>query len=319
MTKPKCLNFSIALALGAFLIASSFSAQAQIAVGEKFLGNVINHEIPASFPVYWNQVTPENAGKWGSVEATRNVMDWNMLDDIYNYANSAGYPVRYHTLVWGSQEPDWMSGLAAADQLAEVTEWIHAAGQRYPGTSFVDVVNEPLHAPPSYKEAIGGDGATGWDWVIWSFEQARQAFPNAKLHINDYGIINDITAARDYADLALLLKDRGLIDGIGIQCHYFNIERTRTTEMQNVLDTLAATGLPVYVTELDMTGADNRQLSLYQERFPILWEHPAVKGVTLWGYIEGQTWSSNAHLVRTDGTERPAMQWLKDYVPASGL
>lgn len=315
----KCLNLLTPLALAVYLFTTAFVAQAQIATGQKFLGNVIGNEIPASFPVYWNQVTPENAGKWESVEATRDVMNWNALDEIYAYANGNGYPVKYHTLVWGNQEPAWVSSLPAAEQLAEVTEWIQAAGQRYPGTAFVDVVNEPLHTPPNYKAAIGGDGATGWDWVIWAFEQARQAFPNAQLLINDYGIINDITAARDLADIANLLKTRGLIDGIGIQCHYFNIERTRTSEMQNVLDTLAATGLPIYVSELDMTGADKRQLSLYQDRFPILWEHPAVKGVTLWGYIEGQTWSTNAHLIRSDGTERPAMQWLKNYVPASGL
>lgn len=247
-------------------------------------------------------------------------MDWTTLDEIYNYAGNNIYPVRYHTLVWGSQEPDWVSTLSASEQLAEVTEWIAAAGTRYDGkTDFVDVVNESLHAPPSYKDAIGGDGATGWDWVIWSFEQARQAFPNAQLHLNDYGIINDITAAERYVQLANLLKDRGLIDGIGIQCHYFNIERTTKSEMKSVLDKLATTGLPIYVTELDMTGADKAQLKKYQDRFPVLWEHPSVAGVTLWGYIEGQTWSRNAHLIRSDGSERPAMQWLKDYVAQSGL
>lgn len=319
MVKRQHLRLIVSLVVGATLTAAASIGHTQIATGGKFLGNIINNEIPATFPTYWNQVTPENAGKWGSVEYTRDSMDWYMLDEIYHYADSNSYPVRYHTLVWGSQEPAWVADLSASEQLAEVTEWIQLAGERYPSTAFVDVVNEPLHAPPSYKDAIGGDGATGWDWVIWSFEQARQQFPNAKLHINDYGIINDITAARELADIATLLKDRGLIDGIGIQCHYFNIERTTTSEMNSVLDTLAATGLPVYVTELDMTGADSKQLKNYQDRFPVLWEHPAVAGVTLWGYIEGQTWSRNAHLIRTDNSERPAMQWLKDYVPASGL
>lgn len=308
-----------ALIISGSLMATSMSAYAQIATGNKFLGNVANSYIPSSFTTYWNQITPENAGKWGYVETTRDSMDWNMLDNIYTFASNNRFPVRYHTLVWGSQEPAWVADLSPSEQLAEVTEWIQAAGARYPDSAFVDVVNEPLHAPPSYKEAIGGDGASGWDWVIWSFEQARQAFPNAKLHINDYGIINDITAARKLAEIVEILKARGLIDGIGLQCHYFNIERTQTSEMQNVLDTLAATGLPIYITELDMTGADKRQLSLYQERFPVLWEHPAVAGITLWGYIEGETWSTNAHLVNSDGTERPALEWLKSYVPSSGL
>jgi endo-1,4-beta-xylanase len=319
MITRKHLRLITSLVVGASLATAMSSGHAQIATGTKFLGNIIANEIPTSFPTYWNQVTAENAGKWGSVEATQDVMDWYTLDEIYNYADSNSYPVRYHTLVWGSQEPAWVANLSPADQLAEVTEWIQEAGARYPSTAFVDVVNEPLHQPPSYKDAIGGEGATGWDWVIWSFEQARQAFPNAKLHINDYGIINDITAARELANIATILKERGLIDGIGLQCHYFNVERAQLSEMQNVLDTLAATGLPLYITELDMTGADNKQLSSYQSRFPVLWEHPAVQGITLWGYIEDQTWSRNAHLIRLDGSERPAMQWLRDYVPASGL
>jgi hypothetical protein len=29
--------------------------------------------------------------------------------------------------------------------------------QRYPDTQLIDVVNEPLHDPPHYKKALGGD------------------------------------------------------------------------------------------------------------------------------------------------------------------
>jgi len=317
--KVKFIAAVITLLGGVFPIGAADDADASIAGGGKFLGNVISEAVPSNFDIYWNQVTPENATKWGSVESTRDVMQWNTADAIYQYADAQQFPFRYHTLVWGSQEPGWIAGLSAAEQRAEVAEWIQAAGARYPNADFVDVVNEPLHAPPSYKEAIGGDGATGWDWVIWSFEQARIAFPNAKLHLNDYGIINDPNAADRYVELANLLKARGLIDGIGIQCHYFNMDRVTVNTMKLTLGKLAATGLPIYVTELDMTGTDRTQLSRYQEKFPVLWEHPSVAGVTLWGYLEGQTWKSGTHLVNADGTERPAMQWLKQYVASSGL
>jgi endo-1,4-beta-xylanase len=311
----------VAVVLGTLLLGTGSPAGAGIAPGQKFIGNILSGtRVPADFATYWNQATPENEGKWGVVEPTRDVMDWAALDTQFDYAGSHGFPVRFHTLVWGSQEPAWLSGLSAADQRAEVAQWIAAAGARYGGrTAFVDVVNEPLHTPPSYKAAIGGDGATGWDWVIWSFEQARAAFPNAKLELNEYGIINDITAARDYVQIANLLKARGLIDAIGIQCHYFNLERAQVSGMKAVLNELATTGLPIYVTELDLTGTDTTQLSKYKEKFPVIWEYPAVKGVTLWGYEQDRTWSRNAHLVRTDGSERPALTWLKSYVASSGL
>lgn len=317
MIKLKIVQVFVALSLLAavFTIAPpADDANAALVSGSKFLGNVIASNVPSNFSTYWNQVTPENSTKWGSVEGSRNNMNWSQADTAYNYARNNNMPFKFHTLVWGSQEPGWIGGLSAVDQKAEVIQWINAAAQRYPNAQYVDVVNEPLHAKPSYRNAIGGDGSTGWDWVIWSFQEARRAFPNAKLLINEYGIISDPNAASQYVTIINLLKSRGLIDGIGIQSHYFNMDNVSVTTMNNVLNTLAATGLPIYVSELDMTGDDNTQLQRYQQKFPVLWEHPAVKGITLWGYIEGQTWASNTHLIRSNGTERPALQWLRTYL-----
>ncbi|MCM3041208.1 endo-1,4-beta-xylanase [Paenibacillus motobuensis] len=320
MLKSKWISLFVAIMMlsGLLLSAIAEKADASLASGSKFLGNVIGSSAPSDFTTYWNQVTPENATKWGSVESTRNTMNWSNADLIYNYAQTNKIPFKFHTLVWGSQEPGWIGSLSAADQKAEVTEWIKLAGQRYPTAEYVDVVNEPLHAKPSYRNAIGGDGTTGWDWVIWSFQQAREAFPNSKLLINDYGIISDPNAASQYLTIINLLKDRGLVDGIGIQCHYFNMDNVSVSTMNSVLNSLSATGLPIYVSELDMTGDDATQLSRYQTKFPVLWENPNVKGITLWGYIQGETWVSDTHLVTSSGAERPAMQWLKQYLGGGG-
>ncbi|MEC0235717.1 endo-1,4-beta-xylanase [Paenibacillus kribbensis] len=316
MLRLKVGKLVSSLALAGVLLSSVLVNQADAGLvnGSKFLGNVIAGSVPTGYGTYWNQVTPENSTKWGSVEGSRNNMNWSQADTAYNYARSNGFPFKFHTLVWGSQEPGWVSGLSAADQKAEVTQWIKAAGQRYPNAAFVDVVNEPLHAKPSFRNAIGGDGSTGWDWVIWSFQQARQAFPNAKLLINEYGIISDPSLTDQYVNIINQLKSRGLIDGIGIQCHQFNMDTVSVNTMNTVLNKLAATGLPIYVSELDITGDDNTQLARYKEKFPVLWQHPSVKGVTLWGYIQGQTWKANTHLLNSNGTERPALQWLRQYL-----
>ncbi|WP_179031079.1 endo-1,4-beta-xylanase [Paenibacillus kribbensis] len=316
MLRLKVGKLVSSLALAGVLLSSVLVNQADAGLvnGSKFLGNVIAGSVPAGYGTYWNQVTPENSTKWGSVEGSRNNMNWSQADTAYNYARSNGFPFKFHTLVWGSQEPGWVSGLSAADQKAEVTQWIKAAGQRYPNAAFVDVVNEPLHAKPSFRNAIGGDGSTGWDWVIWSFQQARQAFPNSKLLINEYGIISDPSLTDQYVNIINQLKSRGLIDGIGIQCHQFNMDTVSVNTMNTVLNKLAATGLPIYVSELDITGDDNTQLARYKEKFPVLWQHPSVKGVTLWGYIQGQTWKANTHLLNSNGTERPALQWLRQYL-----
>lgn len=64
------------LALTLALTASLSAVPAALApTGSKFLGSAMGSSVPASFSTYWNQATPENGGKWGSVEAARDVMD----------------------------------------------------------------------------------------------------------------------------------------------------------------------------------------------------------------------------------------------------
>ena len=161
------------------------STQAQLAAGkEKFLGNIVASSVPSTFDTYWNQITPENAGKWGSVEAVRGTMVWTDLDTAYNHAKAQGYKFKLHNLVWGAQYPSWITSLSSADQLTEIGNWMDALAARYPDAWAVDVVNEPIKTPPPFKNALGGDGTTGWDWVIKAFQLARANFPNAKLLIN---------------------------------------------------------------------------------------------------------------------------------------
>jgi Glycosyl hydrolase family 10 len=139
---------------------------------------------------------------------------------------------------------------------------------------------------------------------------------SAKLLINEYGTENDSNARNQYLTIINLLKSRGLIDGIGVQAHYFNLDNMNASQMTAALDTYASTGLDVYISELDITGggSDAGQLAKYQDLFPAMWNHTSVKGITLWGYIVGQTWANGTGIVNSDGSERPAMTWLKSFV-----
>lgn len=262
---------------------------------------------------YFDQITPENAGKWGSVEATRDVMEWTALDKAYHFAQSNDLVFKFHTLIWGQQQPDWLAGLSDAEQLAEIKEWMTAVAKRYPKSDLIDVVNEPLHAPAGYKAALGGDGETGWDWVIKSFEMAREHFPDATLILNDYSVLQLPQHAADYLEIIKVLQERGLIDGIGVQAH--SLERADPAMVKTNLDTLAETGLPIYVSEFDLNFEnDARQANVMAELFPVFWEHPDVAGVTYWGYVEGNTWKDYTYLLNADGTERPALTWLVCYL-----
>ncbi len=292
---------------------------------DKYLGNVYSNSQVPGFLNYWNQVTPENAGKWGSAEPVQDQMNWTALDNAYALAKDNGLPFRFHVLIWGNQQPGWIENLPEAEQLEEIEEWFQEVADRYPDIDMIEVVNEPLHDPPNspgsgggnYIDALGGEGSTGWDWVITSFTLARQYFPNTPLMINDYNIINSWSNTNDYLELIELLQQENLIDKIGVQAHAFTTANATTTTLQNNLDALAETGLPIVVTELDIDGLDDAvQLAEYQRVFPVLWEHPAVEGITLWGWKVGM-WRTEqgAYLIDTDGvSERPSVVWLRQYL-----
>ncbi len=296
----------------------------------KFLGSSYRGA-RSDFSKYWDQVTPDDAGKWGNVESSPGVYNWSALDNIYNYAISNGFPYKHHNLIWGQEQPSWIMSLDSASQRAEVQNWIRLVGQRYPKMTYIDVVNEPFNSPAPYRNALGGAGKTGWDWIVTAFTWARQyCAPGVKLLINEYNILQDNGVTNNYIALIDTLRSRGLVDGIGIQGHYFEFKSAAgatpaysysTTTLKSNLDRLAAaTGLPIYISEFDINESDdNTQLQNYQTYFPLFWEDQGVKGITLWGYVQGNIWKPNAYLVRLDGSERPALQWLRTYLSSGNF
>ncbi len=321
-----------------FLPAIIFSQP--IATGQsKFLGAASSYYFWRYFDSYWNQLSPGNDGKWGTVSNSKDNYNWTNLDKLYNYATSinrpAGFQFKQHAMVWGQQAPSWIASLDSATQRASVENWFKLFGERYPLTSLADVVNEPFHAVPSYAKGLGGAGKTGWDWVITSFELARKYLPaTCKLILNEYNVLHDNTVTTNYLNLIKLLNDKKLIDGIGIQGHYFEFRSStddagsyvyNTSTIKANLDRLGATGLPVYITEFDIDESkDATQLEQYKIYFPLFWTNQYVKGITLWGYISDDVWNSHpyTYLIKNDGlrgVERPAIEWLKTYISTTDV
>ncbi len=285
----------------------------------KFLGNIANDRPDASFKEIWNQITPENTTKWQRCEPNDNNWTFERPKGIYDYCKQNGLKFKFHTLIWGSTYPLWIDSLKTDAELkAAMEDWIRKAGETFPEAEYVDVVNEPMfgHEAPFFRRAIGGMYdlyGTGWDWVIWSFEQARKAFPNSKLLINDFNILKNKHNIKRYSEIIRLLRERNLIDGIGCQAHW--IEGRSGENIKQGLDSLVSLnpGLDIYISELEFNVKDdNEQLEKMKDIFPTLWEHPAVKGITFWGYKHSWV-GKNGVLVRND-IDRPAMIWLKSYV-----
>jgi len=276
----------------------------------KFVGNITtgNGSVDTGgmkYNHYWNQITPENAGKWGSVQGSASgSFNWGTLDSIYSFTQSNNIIFKQHVFVWGSQQP------SGTPTLAQVENWIKSFCTRFPNTKVIDVVNEPPpHTTPNYTANLGaGEGGT-WPWITKAFKLARQYCPNAILVLNDYNNIEYADQETHFMDIVKDIKANGApIDAVGCQAH--GLKNMSTATLQANIDKMASgTGLPIYITEYDIGDTDQNQLTNFKNHFPVFLNTAAVKGITVWGWINGSTWISNSGLV--SGTSpRPAMTWL---------
>ncbi|MBO4827703.1 MAG: endo-1,4-beta-xylanase [Prevotella sp.] len=304
-----------------FLAAVATAANAQLSTNpDKFLGNITTSGQvdygKEKFYELWNQITPENESKWDACEPQRGNFNWSGADRAFNYAKQHGFTYKFHTLVWGGQYPGWMNNLSTSEQYKAIVEWFDAAAQHYPDMPMIDVVNEAIagHAPAPYKEALGGDGKTGYDWIIKAFEMAHERWPNAILIYNDY---NTFTWQHEqFIDLVKTLRNAGApIDAYGCQSH--DMMDKSISEIKDAVDNLNnQLKMPMYSTEYDIgTEDDNTQLNYYKNQIPYMWEKDYCAGITLWGYIYGHTWTTggNSGIIK-DGKDRPAMTWLREYM-----
>ena len=312
------------------LAASTFSfADVGLADGAaKFLGNTTTFgEIPDDFGTYWNQITVEYECNWGQVEKERGKYDWSGCDLGYNWAKTNNAYFTFHTLLWGSQNPQWLIKLDIDETKKAWTDWIDAVKEHYPDLDMIEVVNEAVKSGKNYHssftssklvEALGGDDGD-YKFVVTAFKMARERWPEAILIYNDYNTI--MWQKNEGIDLIKKIKAQGApVDAYGMQFHETTLQGSgyqclRSTVLKRALhEAHEQTGLPIYITQYDVgTNNDDFQKECYQEHIPLLMETEYVKGITLWGYVYGKTWltEGNSGLIK-DGVERPALTWLKE-------
>ena len=159
------------------------SANAQLAKGgAKFLGNITtNGQIRSDMGTYWNQITPENGCKWGSIHSLSNgnsgtsKFAWDNYDKCYSaYTWAKEKPgerhFKFHALVWGSQYPSFLCkaknpGITVEKTKQYITEWFDAVKAKFPDLEYIDVVNEAIYAGSNYHSgyklpATGAEGVS---------------------------------------------------------------------------------------------------------------------------------------------------------------
>ena len=146
--------------------------------------------------------------------------------------------------------------------------------------------------------------------------------------LNDYSITNDGNATTRYLQIIQLLKDRNLIDLVGVQAHAFefnynNLDASAATHRANLRGLRRAgcrctprSSTSTVSTRCSAFRTITSSCSATRRLFPVFWEKTAVKGITMWGYVQGAHWRTNqgAWLMYPNGAERPALQWLVRYV-----
>jgi endo-1,4-beta-xylanase len=281
----------------------------------KYIGNISskNQDIQADFADKWMQVTMEANSKWGFVQPdSPDRWVWEPVDQVYQYAIDHDIGFKGHTFFWATEQPRWVND---SNVLVTAEAWVKAFCERYPRTAMIDVVNEPGHNPAPYRNGMGGAGSSGFDWVVTGFKWARKHCPGAVLILNEFNIIEYDNDNDAYISMLQKVLAAGApVDAIGAQGH--DVYKIGVAKAKGYLDKLASTfHLPIYITEMDIDQADDaQQKQSMQDSITMFWNHPAIKGITYWGYVKGTTWRGDAWLMDTSGKYRPSMTWLQDFI-----
>lgn len=124
------------------------------------------------------------------------------------------------------------------------------------------------------------------------FKWTKQADPDVLTFVNDYDILAGGLTNCYKHQVADLLKQGAPIDGIGIQSHFkgpsSNID---PVQVQERLDTLAELGLPLWITEFDVSKSDPKERAKYLSYFlRATFSHKAIDGIILWGFWDDRHW-----------------------------
>jgi endo-1,4-beta-xylanase len=281
-------------------------------VFRKFVGNTLNLDVRSDFVKYWDQLSIGPAGQYGAVRSGPLQYDWSYVDTIYDFTRKAGIPFHEYALIHGQEEPRYFG--TDDEARTGVEDWIRSFCARYPDAELINVVYEPLHIKPSYATALGGAGASGYDWILQSFVWARTHCPNSILLLTDYNTIEYKMESDAFIKMVGALLAAGApIDALGAAA--VDAPKVSTSTLKSYINKLAALGLPLYITEYGIAEQDDaKQLAIMKEQFPLFWTDDRIKGITLWGYVVGDTWRNGMGMVSPDGTPRPAMTWLMSYL-----
>jgi endo-1,4-beta-xylanase len=130
-----------------------------------------------------------------------------------------------------------------------------------------DVVNEPIGEDDTTLHQHIWYQAMGEDYIKIAFAAAREADPQAKLFINEYGLEQEGERWNKFLSLVTRLKADGApIDGVGLQAHVYDIENDAIDPdtLRAHIRSLAQLGLIVRISEMDVDSRGGTEVQAQQ-------------------------------------------------------
>lgn len=223
---------------------------------------------------HYSSIVAENMMKPINIQPEEGKFNFTEADKIVKFAKENGMELRFHTLVWHSQVPDWffldeegnpMVNETDAKQreknkkllLKRLETHIKTIVKRYKNDiKSWDVVNEVIDDSPQNERGLRESSwykITGDEYIKVAFETARRyAAKDAKLYINDYN--TEVTPKRTHLyNLVKELLEQGVpIDGVGHQSH-IQIGWPSLQDTKDSINMFAELGLDNQITELDLS------------------------------------------------------------------
>ena len=209
------------------------------------LGNV-------AYDLEWFITEPEN----GQFIFTRQGNKYADATKVVNFALAIHMEVMGGTLIYADSYPEWLSkGNFSRNELIDIVKkHITATVNQFKGeVALWPVINE-LHPPAWGRPDVLYDRIGYLDLVDLAFQAARDADPSAILIYNDTN--NHIPGSPTTIitqEVVKRLKPKNLIDVVGLHMH---LDGAHPPAKIEVIETMKAYGLPVYVTEFDVNMKD---------------------------------------------------------------
>ena len=278
------------------------------AAGARLVGAAVQASLLRSDAIYagafgrhFNYATAEYEMKWGQIERQQGQRNYSASDEIVAFAEARGMRIKGHALVWHGDSPAWLEALSTPEARIALQDHIRITLGRYRGrVGAWDVVNEALADDRSALRDTVYLRKLGSGYIAEAFRLARQADPDALLIYNDYGGEGLNRKSDDVYNLVRDLLAQGApIGGVGLQMHIDAASRPATADIAANIRRLAALGLLVNISEMDVRVARvagdaaaklEEQRRVYHDVIAACVSEPRCHAVTLWGFTDAHSW-----------------------------